>query len=208
VNTKYAAAQCGLGGRKFCADPGHECFPVAGASLFSSLLGPGYNRFMSSPLHAFARCAPGTTGLFWFGNLVSLAGTWMQDLALSWLVLSLTNSPVALGLYQWPSVFSSLAALLALRGVLADRARKRRAMIYCEACQLVVALLLAVFISTDVITVGIIYGLAAVPRMIDAVEGPMRQTFVPEMVGTEDLLNAIAPPTPPNSTRPASSGRQ
>jgi MFS family permease len=77
-------------------------------------------------------------------------------------------------------------------GVLADRARKRRAMIYCEAGQLVVALLLAVFISTDVITVGIIYGLAAVRGMIDAVEGPMRQTFVPEMVGTEDLLNAIA----------------
>jgi predicted MFS family arabinose efflux permease len=77
-------------------------------------------------------------------------------------------------------------------GVLADRMRKRPTMVYCEAAQLVVALILAVFTSTDLISVALIYGLAGVRGMIDAVEGPMRQTFVPEMVGTEDLLNAIA----------------
>ena len=149
---------------------------------------------MSSLLHAFRSLRNRNYRLFWFGQFVSLAGTWMQDLALSWLVLSLTNSPVALGLTIairfLPSLFFSLYG-----GVLADRFRKRRVMIYCEAGQLVVALVLAVLTSNHLITagtVGIIYGLAFVRGMIDAVEGPTRQAFVPEMVGTEDLANAIA----------------
>lgn len=146
---------------------------------------------MTSLLHAFRSLRNRNYRLFWFGQFVSLAGTWMQDLALSWLVLSLTNSPVALGLTMairfLPSLFFSLYG-----GVLADRLRKRRAMIYCEAGQLVVALVLAVLTSTDLITVGIIYAFAFVRGMIDAVEGPTRQAFVPEMVGTKDLSNAIA----------------
>jgi MFS family permease len=146
---------------------------------------------MSSFLHAFRSLRNRNYRLFWFGQFVSLAGTWMQDLALSWLVLSLTNSPVALGLTMairfLPSLFFSLYG-----GVLADRLRKRTAIIYCEAGQLVVALVLAVLTSTDLITVGIIYGLAFARGMIDAVEGPTRQAFVPELVGTKDLSNAIA----------------
>jgi MFS family permease len=141
--------------------------------------------------HAFRSLRNRNYRLFWSGQLVSLAGTWMQDVALSWLVLTLTNSPVALGLTMairfLPALFFSLYG-----GVLADRLRKRRAMIVCETLQLLVALALAVLTSTGAITVGIIYGLAAVRGMIDAVEGPTRQTFVPEMVGTEDLSNAIA----------------
>ncbi len=146
---------------------------------------------MTSFFHGFRSLRNRNYRLFWFGQFVSLAGTWMQDLALSWLVLSLTNSPVALGLTMairfLPSLFFSLYG-----GVLADRMRKRRAMIYCEVGQLIVALILAVLTSTELITVGIIYGLAFVRGMIDAVEGPTRQAFVPEMVGTKDLSNAIA----------------
>ncbi len=146
---------------------------------------------MNSLLHGFRSLRNRNYRLFWFGQLVSLAGTWMQDLALSWLVLSLTKSPVALGLTIairfLPSLFFSLHG-----GVLADRLRKRPAIIYCEAGQLVIALALAILTSTELITVGIIYGLAFVRGMIDAVEGPTRQAFVPEMVGTEDLSNAIA----------------
>ena len=146
---------------------------------------------MSSPFQAFRSLRTRNYRLFWFGQLVSLTGTWMQDLAISWLVLKLTGSPVALGLTMairfLPSLLFSLYG-----GVLADRLRKRYAMIWCEAGQLVVALILAVFMSADMISVGLIYGLAGVRGLIDAVEGPMRQTFVPEMVGTEDLMNAIA----------------
>ncbi len=146
---------------------------------------------MSSLFNAFRSFRVRNYRLFWFGQLVSLAGTWMQDLAISWLVLQLTDSPVALGLVM--TIRFGPALLLSLYGgVLADRLRKRHTMIYCEALQLVIALILAVFTQAGIITVAIIYGLAAIRGIIDAVEGPIRLTFVPEMVGTKDLANAIA----------------
>jgi MFS family permease len=129
--------------------------------------------------------------LFWFGQLVSLAGTWMQDVALSWLVLELTNSPVDLGLAM--TIRFAPALLLSLYGgVLADRLRKRQTMILCESTQLVVALVLAVLTSTGLVTVAIIYALAGLRGLVDAIEGPTRQAFVSEMVGTKDLPNAVA----------------
>jgi MFS family permease len=129
--------------------------------------------------------------LFWFGQLVSLAGTWMQDLAISWLVYSLSGSGLALGLTM--TIRFGPALLFSLYGgVLADRLRKRRTMIYCEVLQLVIALTLAILMSADLLTVGIIWVLAGVRGVGEAVQGPIRQSFVPEMVGTEDLTNAIA----------------
>ena len=129
--------------------------------------------------------------LFWFGQLVSLAGTWMQDVALSWLVLTLTDSPEALGLTMTirflPALFLSLYG-----GVLADRLPKRKAIIGAETAQMLVALALAVLYSTELITVGLIYVLAGLRGLVDSVEGPTRLAFVSEMVGREDLPNAIA----------------
>lgn len=129
--------------------------------------------------------------LFWFGQLVSLTGTWMQDIALGWLVLTLTDSPVALG---WLTAIRFLPImLLALHGgVLADRLPKRRVLIASQSTQFVVALTLAVLTSSGDITVMIIYVLAGLRGMVDALDGPTRQSFVPEMVGMEDLSNAIA----------------
>jgi MFS family permease len=81
--------------------------------------------------HAFRSLRKRNYRLFWFGQLVSLAGTWMQDVALSWLVLSLTDSPVALGLTM--AIRFLPALLLSLYGgVLADRLPKRQAMMVCE----------------------------------------------------------------------------
>ncbi len=129
--------------------------------------------------------------LFWFGQLVSLAGSWMQDVALSWLVLSMTDSPVALGLTM---TFRFLPALLlsAYSGVLADRLPKRQTMIVVQALQMVIALVLAVLTSADLITVALIYMLALVRGIVEAVEAPTRQAFVSEMVGSRDLPNAVA----------------
>lgn len=129
--------------------------------------------------------------LFWFGQMVSLTGTWMQDVALGWLVLTLTDSPVALG---WMTAIRFLPImLLALHGgVLADRLPKRRVLIASQSTQFVVALALAILTSSGDITVAIIYVLAGVRGMVDALDGPTRQSFVPEMVGLEDLSNAIA----------------
>jgi MFS family permease len=146
---------------------------------------------MSRIFHAFRSLRIRNYRLYWFGQLVSLVGSWMQDVVLGWLVLSLTEQPVALGLTM--AIRFMPALLFSLHGgVFADRLRKRRTMIYCEAGQLVVALALATLTSAGLITVGVIYVLAAVRGMMEAVEGPIRQTFIPEMVGEEELLNAIA----------------
>jgi MFS family permease len=129
--------------------------------------------------------------LYFFGQLVSLVGSWMQDVVLGWFVLTLTHQPVALGLTI--AIRFMPALLLSLHGgVFADRLRKRPTMIYCETGQLLVALALAILTNTGSITVGIIYGLAAIRGVVEAVEGPLRQSFIPEMVGDEDMLNAIA----------------
>jgi len=115
----------------------------------------------------------------------------MQDVALSWLVLTLTDSPLALGLTMTirflPALFFSLYG-----GVLADRLPKRRTLLATQTLQLVVALALAVLTSTDLITVGLIYGLAGLRGLVDAIDLPTRQAFLPEMVGTDRLSNAIA----------------
>jgi MFS family permease len=129
--------------------------------------------------------------LFWFGQLVSLTGTWMQDVALGWLVLSLTDSAVALGLTMTIRFLPAL--LFSLHGgVLADRLPKRRTLMVTQVTQFFVALALGVLTSTELITVAIIYALAGLRGLVDAVEGPTRQAFVPEMVGTADLSNAVA----------------
>ena len=141
--------------------------------------------------HAFRSLGRRNYRLFWFGQLLSLAGTWMQDVALSWLVLSLTQSPVALG---WTMTIRFLPALVfsLYGGVLADRLPKRQTMIVAQCVQLFVALALAILTSTDLITVALIYTLAGLRGLVDSIDGPTRQSFVPEMVGTADLSNAVA----------------
>lgn len=141
--------------------------------------------------HAFRALRNRNYRLFWVGQLVSQAGTWMQDIALSWLVVILTESPEALGLTMTIRFLPAL--LFSLHGgVLADRLPKRRTLVVTQTTHLFVALALAVLTSTDVITVALIYVLAGVRGLVDAIEGPARQAFVPEMVGREDLQNAVA----------------
>ncbi|MGI5939830.1 MAG: MFS transporter [Thermoleophilia bacterium] len=140
---------------------------------------------------AFRSLAIRNYRLFWFGQLVSLAGTWMQDVALSWLVLSLTDSPVALGLTMTIRFLPALL-LSAYGGILADRLPKRETLIAAQCLQMLIALSMAVLTSTGIVTVLLIYVLAGIRGLVDAVEGPTRQAFVPEMVGTADVPNAVA----------------
>jgi MFS family permease len=142
-------------------------------------------------LHAFRSLRSRNYRLFWFGQLISLTGTWMQDVALGWLVLSLTDSALSLGLTMTIRFLPAL--LFSLHGgVLADRLPKRRTLITTQSTQFVIALALGVLTSTGMITVVIIYVLAGMRGIVDAIEGPTRQAFVPEMVGTTDLSNAVA----------------
>ena len=129
--------------------------------------------------------------LFWFGQMVSLVGTWMQDVALSWLVLSLTDSPMSLG-FTMTFRFLPVMLLSLYGGVLADRLPKRKTLIATQGVQLIVALILAILTSTGAITVTIIYALVFLRGMVDSIDGPTRQAFIPEMVGKDNLSNAIA----------------
>jgi MFS family permease len=141
--------------------------------------------------HGFRALRNRNYRLFWFGQMVSVAGTWMQDTALALLVLHLTNSPFALGLTMTirylPALFFSLFG-----GVLADRLPKRSTLVATQTAQMLVALALAVLTSTGAITVGLIYALAALRGTVDAVDMPTRQAFTVEMVGGKDLPNAVA----------------
>ena len=141
--------------------------------------------------HGFRALRNRNYRLFWFGQMVSVAGTWMQDTALALLVLNLTHSPFALGLTMTirylPALFFSLFG-----GVIADRLPKRTTLIVTQSLQLVIALALAILTSTDAIKVGIIYVMAALRGLVDAVDMPTRQAFTVEMAGAEDLPNAVA----------------
>ena len=129
--------------------------------------------------------------LYFSGQLISQVGTWMQSTALSWYVLSLTHSALALGAV---SMFRTLPVLLfaLFGGVIADRLPKQRLLIGTQTTLAIQALVLAVLTSTGLITVPLIYLLAAVQGTANALDNPARQAFVMEMVGPRDVPNAVA----------------
>jgi len=129
--------------------------------------------------------------LFWFGQLISLSGTWMQTTAQAWLVLKLTNSPVALGTVTMLQ-FLPVTLLTLFGGVLADRLPKRTVLIGTQSTAAAQALLLAFLVLGNLVQVWEIYALALVLGIVNAFDNPTRQAFVVEMVGKEQLQNAIA----------------
>jgi len=129
--------------------------------------------------------------LFWFGQVISMVGTWMQRIAQAWLVLRLTNSPLALGIVTACQTLPVL--LLALfGGVVADRVPKRRLIIITQAVMLVQASILAVLTAGGWITLIELYLLAAILGAATALDNPTRQAFVKELVGPDDVANAVA----------------
>lgn len=129
--------------------------------------------------------------LFWFGQVISQMGTWMQRVAQAWLVLQLTDSPLALGTIATVQ-FSPVLAFSLFGGVLADWMPKRRLLVVTQAVMAVQALAFALLVSFDLITLPLIYLLAAVLGIASALDTPTRQAFVVEMVGPDDLANAVA----------------
>lgn len=129
--------------------------------------------------------------LFYFGQLLSLVGTWMQSTAQGWLVLELTNSALLLGMV---TAAGSLPVLLftLYAGVVADRMDKRRIILVAQGAAAVLALALAVLTHTERITVTWILVLVFLLGTANAFEIPTRQSFFVELVGKEDLTNAIA----------------
>lgn len=129
--------------------------------------------------------------LFFIGQLISLTGTWMQNVAQGWLVLRLTDSPAMLGLV---AAASSLPILLFSlpAGTLADRVSKRNLLIATQVVAMLLALSLALLTISGLVQVWHVLVLATLLGTANAFDGPARQSFTVEMVGREDLLNAIA----------------
>ncbi|MGH7669305.1 MAG: MFS transporter [Gemmatimonadaceae bacterium] len=129
--------------------------------------------------------------LFWFGQTLSLIGTWMQTMALGWLALQLTNSPFLVGLVasaaSWPIVGFSL-----LTGVFVDRGDKLRLVILGQILFLVQAVVLWYVAWSGAATIWWLVGLAFASGAINAFEIPARQSLIVELVGREDLRDAIA----------------
>ncbi len=130
--------------------------------------------------------------LFWTGQLISLTGTWMQNLAQAWLVLNLSkNDPLALGLVGALQFLPSLLLSL-FTGVIADRYPKRRLLLITQGSALFLALVLAGLTTTGLVQIWHVYVLALVLGIVNSFDMPTRQAFVSEMVGKDDLMNAVA----------------
>ncbi len=139
---------------------------------FAALSNPNYRRYIS-------------------GQAISLAGTWMQTIAQSWLVLQLTNSPTAIGAVV---ALQMLPVLLLgpYAGVVADRVDKRRMMIVLQSVMGALALVLGLLVITGLVQLWHVYVLAMLLGLNTCFENPVRQTFVMEMVGPGHLRNAVS----------------
>ncbi|WP_409329052.1 MFS transporter [Trujillonella humicola] len=129
--------------------------------------------------------------LFASANLVSLIGTWMQRIGQDWLVLQLSDdSGIALGVVT-ALQFGPGLLLGMYGGVLADRYPKRRLLVVTQSLMGVVALALGLLVTTGAVALWHVFALAAVLGSVSAIDLPVRQSFVSEMVGPELLTNAV-----------------
>lgn len=130
--------------------------------------------------------------LFFLGQIVSLMGTYIQNLALGWLIYRLTNSPFLLGVIGFAGQIPSLF-LTPIAGVYADRVNRRMVLIGSQTLSMIMAFTLAFLYLTDVIEIWHIILIAVINGIALAFDTPFRHAFLLEMVGDRDLLqNAIA----------------
>ncbi len=130
--------------------------------------------------------------LFFMGQSISLIGTWMQRLALGWLVYRLTKSAFLLGLVGFANQIP-LFFLAPFAGVLADRQNRQRLLLFTQVLAMVQAFILSLLVLTEQITIWQIIGLSLFLGFINAFDMPTRQSFLVEMIADKrDLGNAIA----------------
>jgi MFS family permease len=129
--------------------------------------------------------------LFFSGQLISLIGTWMQTVAQAWLVYRLTKSPLLLGSVGFASQFP-VFLVAPLGGITADRINRQRLIIATQTAALILAGILAWLTLSGRVHVWHIFALAGLLGVVNAFDIPGRQSFLIDMVGKEDLMNAIA----------------
>lgn len=162
--------------------------PDAALAQAEGPLAPGAPSRMSETFRAFRHR---NYRLFYTGQAISLSGTWMQTIAQYWLVIELTDSKEALGVVTMLQ-FLPITLLVLFAGVMADRLPKRDVIMASRLLAMGQALVLAVLVVTDQAELWHVYVLALVLGISNAFEQPTRQAFVMEMVGKDDILNAVA----------------
>ncbi len=129
--------------------------------------------------------------LFFSGQLISLIGTWMQNVAQSWLVYRLTGSALLLGSVGFAGQIP-VFLLAPLGGITADRRNRHRVVITTQTASMLLAFILAALTLSHRVQVWHVFLLAALLGVVNAFDIPGRQSFLVEMVGKDDLMNAIA----------------
>ncbi len=142
-------------------------------------------------LRAFLALRHRNFRLFWTGQLISLIGTWMQTTGQAWLVLELTHSALLLGLVG-ALQFLPVLILSLFGGVLADRLPKRTVLRFTQSFATLQAFVLWILVATGEVRLWHVLVLASLLGLTNSFDMPTRQAFVVEMVGREDLPNAIA----------------
>ncbi len=145
---------------------------------------PGPRRGMSALAHRNFR-------LFFFGQLISVVGTWMQSLAQGWLVLQLTKDPFALGVIS-AIQFAPVMVFGLFGGLIADALPKRTTLVATQSASGILALILWALTVTHQVQAWHIAILALLLGCVNTVDMPTRQAFVVEMVGRDDVVNAVA----------------
>jgi MFS family permease len=128
---------------------------------------------------------------YFVGQMISLSGTWMQTVAAIWLILSLTDSGIAVGA---TTALQFLPMLLfgAWGGLLADRMSKRRLLIATQALMAIPALGLLAVTATGIVVPWMVFLAVFAMGLVNAVDNPTRQSFVIEMVGSDRVVNAVS----------------
>ena len=129
--------------------------------------------------------------LFWGGQLVSLAGTWMQSIAQAWLITELTPDPVWLGVVA-AAQFTPVLILGLFGGVIADVLPKRQMLIATQAALMGLAALQALLVATGAISIPLLLLLAVALGSVNAIDMPVRQSFFSEMVPVDEVGRAVA----------------
>lgn len=129
--------------------------------------------------------------LFFSGQLISLIGTWMQTVAQSWLVYRITKSSLLLGSVGFASQIP-VFLVAPIGGMVADRVNRHRVVIATQTASMILAFILAALTLLNIVTVPEIFVLAALLGVVNAFDIPGRQSFLVDMVGRDDLMNAIA----------------
>jgi MFS family permease len=129
--------------------------------------------------------------LYWIGQCVSLVGTWTQNIGQSWLILSLTGSPLLLGILGAVQ-FLPITLFSLFAGVFIDKYPKRRILLITQTVSMLLAFILSALVFTHHVRYEYVLTLALILGFSNTIDMPTRQSFTIEMAGKEDLMNAIA----------------